>query len=105
MIGALKHQVDRLEATFLSDGGGGVAASFGIAETVWANVERLTSTRNFAGDKRQRLRRLAVTIRFVTDIDLGDRIRFQEADYEIASIENGDTKDRRLTLICEEVLS
>lgn len=105
MIGALKHQVDRLEGAFSDDGGGGVATTFTVRETVWAGVERLTSTRNFAGDKRQRLRRLAVTIRFVADVDLGDRIRFQNADYEVVSIEDGDTKDRRLTLICEEALS
>ena len=105
MIGALKHQVDRLQGASMSDGGGGVAVTYSITETVWASVERLTSVRNFAGDKRQRLRRIAVTIRYLAEVDLGDRIRFQDADYEIVSIEDGDTKDRRLTLICEETVS
>jgi len=105
MIGALRHQVDLLTSSRIADGGGGAAIVTTISETVWANVERLTSTRNFAGDKRQRLRRIAVTIRFVTNLDLGNRIRFQDADYEIVSIEDGEAKERRLTLVCEEVLS
>lgn len=104
MIGALRHQVDLLIATRKADGGGGAAHLFTVGETLWASIDRLTSTRDFAGDKRQRLRRIAVTVRFVISISLGDRLRFRDTDYEIVSIEDTDAKERRLILICEEVL-
>ena len=101
MIGALRHKIDLLAATSTPDGGGGFSTDWTPVDAMWAEVERLTSTRNLLGDRTQRLRRLAVSIRYRSDVALGARIRHDGADYDVVSIED-DGDRRRLTLICEE---
>lgn len=105
MISALRHKIELLSASRTHDDGGGAVVSWAPGPELWARVERLTSTRDLAGDRENRLRRLAVTVRYRSDLILGHRIRLDSTNYEIVSIETGDERDRRLTLICEEVLS
>ncbi|MFC2954046.1 head-tail adaptor protein [Marinicaulis aureus] len=105
MIGALRHKVILLDVSRASDEAGGASLSWGAGSEVWASVERLTSTRDFAGDRANRLKRIAVTIRFSAEVALGQRLTFEGVMFETVSIESDDGRDRRLTLICEEVLS
>ena len=104
MIGALRHKIELLTRSRTEDDGGGAATVFSSGPSFWGEVERLTSTRDFAGDRTNRLRRVAITIRNRTDVALGARITFDGATYEVTSIEDDDP-GRRLTLICEEILS
>lgn len=105
MIGALRHKIIWLDVSRESDEAGGASLSWVPGSEVWASVERLASTRDFAGDRENRLKRIAVTIRFSMDAALGQRLAFEGEAYEIVSIESDDGRDKRLTLICEEVLS
>lgn len=103
MIGLLRKRIDILEASRTPDEAGGASLSWTPIETVWAGLERLSSTRDFAGDRAAHLRRIAATIRFRDGIALGARVRFEAVDYEIVSIESVGDKDRKLVLVCEEV--
>ncbi|WP_428410014.1 phage head closure protein [Hyphococcus sp.] len=105
MIGALRHKIVLLDASRDSDEAGGASLSWAPGAEIWASVERLASTRDFAGDRENRLKRIAVTIRFSANVSLGQRLTFEGETYETVSIESDDGRDRRLTLICEEVLS
>lgn len=105
MIGALRHKIELLTLSRRDDDGGGAAIAWFPGPDLWARVERLTSTRDITGDRTRRLKRIATTIRYRTDIVLGQRIRFETDVYEVASLESDDDRDRLLTLICEEVAS
>ena len=101
MIGSLRNRVEFQTAARVDDDGGGAAIVWLPGPEVWAEVERLASTRDFAGDRRNQLRRIAVTIRSRSDLLLGQRVAFNGNTYEVVSIE--DAERARLTLICEEV--
>ncbi len=105
MIGALRHKIELLTPERTEDEAGGASVAYLSGPELWADVERLSSTRDFAGDRENRLKRIAATIRFRSDIALGTRIVFAGETYETVSIESDDGREKRLTLICEEVLS
>lgn len=100
----MRHLIDILSPSRTPDEAGGAAVSWALVETVWARVERLAGSRDFAGDRTNRLRRIAATIRFRSDVGLGQRIDDQGVRYEIVSIEAPDGPDRYLVLVAEEVL-
>lgn len=102
MIGALRHRLQLLTLSRVDDGAGGAAVSWTPGPEIWADVQRLTSTRDFAGDKENRIRRISATLRARADIALGGQVAFDGVNYEVVSIENDDERGRRLTLICEE---
>lgn len=103
MIGSMNRKIEFLTPSRSDDEGGGASLSWLPGPELWAKIERLTSTRDVTGDRNNRLRRIAATVRFRADIPLGQRVRFDGVEFEVVSIESED--DRRLTLICEEVLS
>lgn len=105
MIGALRHKIVLLDVSRTDDEAGGASLFWAPGAEVWAAVERLASTRDFAGDRENRLKRIAVTIRYSAAMSLGQRLTFEGVTYETVSIESDDGRDKRLTLICEEVLS
>ena len=105
MIGALRHKITLLTEVLVADSGGGASSVWSPAHTVWAQVERLQSTQDFLGERRRRLKRIAAAIRMRGDVEPGGRISFDGETYEITSIEDGDDRGRRLTLVCEEVAS
>ena len=105
MIGALRHQVELLQGTRTQDGGGGAALVWTVSATLWADVERLSSTPDFAGDRNVRLARREAVVRRRSDLAIGGRLRFQGVDYQITSIEDADTRGTKIALICEEVLT
>jgi head-tail adaptor len=104
VIGSMRRKIELLTLSRIDDDGGGAAIVWLPGVDLWARVERLTSTRDVAGDRTSRLKRIAATIRSRTDIVLGQQIRFDDDAYEVVSIESEDDRDRRLTLICEEVI-
>lgn len=109
MIGTLRQRIDLLARSRLADEAGGASLSFAPLETVWAGLERLPATRDFAGDADRRLRRLSATIRARSDIAPGARLRFEGALYDIVSVEASPLPtagaERFVTLICEEAPS
>ena len=105
MIGALRHKIEMLTPSRIDDEAGGASVVWLPGPELWARVERLTSTRDFTGDRSNRLKRISAEIRFRNDIMLGQQLTFDNDNYEVVSIESEDDRTRRLTLICEEVLS
>jgi SPP1 family predicted phage head-tail adaptor len=101
MIGALRHKIELLTAVRAADDGGGAGIIWAPGAEMWARVERLSSTQDFAGDRTARLKRIAATIRYQTNIALSQRLRFDGDVFEVVSIED-DEPGRRLTLVCEE---
>ena len=99
MIGDLRHKIELLSPARTGDEAGGASIVWVSGGEIWAAVERLTSTRDFAGDRDNRLKRIAVTVR-PGGFELGGRLVFSGESYEIVSIESDGA--RRLTLICEE---
>ncbi|MEL7486431.1 MAG: head-tail adaptor protein [Pseudomonadota bacterium] len=105
MIGALKSKITIQTATRIADGGGGASLAWSAGPAVWAEIEHLSSTPDFLGGARRRLRRLAATIRARADIAIGDRFDLDGAIFEVVSIESADDARTRVTLIGEEAAS
>ncbi len=104
MTGSLRHKIELLSAERTADEAGGASLAWSAGAELWARVERLTSTRDFSGDRDNRLKRIAATVRWRSGVALGGRLRFDGADYEIVSIESDDGREKHLTLVCEEVI-
>lgn len=104
MIGALRHKATLLIAQRAADDGGGGGVTRAPGPVLWAEIERLGATRDFSGDRVNKLRRIAAVIRARRDVDPGMGLRLDGIDYEIVSIED-DGEGKRQTLICEEILS
>ncbi len=103
MIGALRHRIELLSPARAADEAGGASVDWLPGPDIWAEVQRLTSVRDLSGDREARLKRIAATIRFRSDILLGWRLRFDGGIFEVVSIESEDGREARLTLVCEEV--
>lgn len=102
MIGALRHRIELLTLSRVEDGAGGASVAWLPGPELWADVQLLSSTRDFAGDREARLKRIAATIRHRGGIVLGQQVAFDGDNYEVVSIENDDERGRRITLVCEE---
>lgn len=105
MIGLFRKRIEILAETRIDDGAGGASLTWTVVEAAWASVERLASTRDFSGDRRTQLRRIAATIRWRPAAMPGRRLRVDGRDFEIVSVESLDARERRVVLIAEEVLS
>lgn len=105
MIGALRNRIELLTFTRFDDDAGGGAVVWLPGPEIWAQVTQLTATRDIAGDRTRRLKRIAAIIRHRSDIALGQQIKFGGDNFEVVSIESDDARARRITLICEQVLS
>lgn len=104
MIGPLRHKLERLVSQRIPDDGGGAAINWQSMGELWARVEHLTPIRDLTGDRRSFLKRIAAEVRPYTALSEGDRVRYNATDFEIVSIETIDDRQRRMTLVCEEVL-
>ena len=102
MIGSLRRQIEILTPERTPDDGGGAAVSWSVTARPWARVERLPSTRDYAGDREALLARVAVTIRYRAGLATNARVRIGALEYDVVSIE--DEARHRLTLICEEAV-
>jgi head-tail adaptor len=103
--GFLRHRVELWSKARQADGGGGGAHLWTSFATVWARVDRLAAVRDFGGDRASHLRRATATIRFRSDVALGQRFRSGGVFYDIVSVEAGDAREKRLVLVGEEARS
>jgi SPP1 family predicted phage head-tail adaptor len=103
VIGELRKRIEIRRPERAADGAGGALVAWSTVETVWAGLRRLPSVRDLSGDRNAILRRIAATIRARSAVRLGQRVRVDGVDYEITSIESEGERDKRLTLICEEM--
>jgi len=105
VIGVLRNRIELLTFTRFDDDAGGGAVVWLPGPEIWAQVTRLTATRDVAGDRTRRLKRIAAIIRQRSDIALGQQVKFDGDNFEVVSIESDDSRARRITLICEEAPS
>lgn len=104
MIGAFRRRIEILASSRVGDGAGGASIAWSPVESLWAGVERLSSAPDVTGEASRRLKRIAASVRARSALAIGQRVVLDAEIYEIVSIESADDKERRLTLICEEVL-
>lgn len=104
MIALLRARIALLSRSDAPDEAGGAAVSFAPGAEIWAGVERLAAALAPADPRVRRLRRIRALIRSRSDVAIGGRVRFEDADYAILSIEKDGEKGRRLFLTCEETV-
>lgn len=102
MSGFLRRRVSLWAPARVADAGGGGATLYAEFAEVWAAVQRLAAVRDVAGDRGRLLRRAAATIRWRSDVALGQRFRAGGVFYDLVSIEAGDAREKRLVLVGEE---
>lgn len=104
MISLLRKRIEILAPARDADEAGGAGVAWTSVETMWAGLERLSAVRDVAGDRARHLRRIAATIRHRA-VTLGHRVRHDNVEYDIVSIETSGDRDKTLTLFCEEARS
>lgn len=102
MIGRLRHRIEILAMSRTPDEAGGATLAWTPVETLWAGLQHLAASERNSASRIDRLKRVAATVRYRTNLTLGQRVRFADDDYDIVSIETADGAARFLTLVCEE---
>ncbi len=104
MIGSLRHKLERLTPIYTADEGGGNAITWHPSAELWARIERLSPLRDRTAEGRRFLKRIAAEVRADSSLTEGDRLRHDQRDFEVVSIETLDERARYFVLIAEEVL-
>ena len=105
MIGNFRQRLTLLSRQRLDDEAGGAQIVYSPAGSLWGAVRLLSSTRDIAGNRTVRLRRIGISTRYRADITPGDRIEYAGSQYEIVSTETEDGRERLIDLVGEEVRS
>ncbi|MGJ0510418.1 MAG: phage head closure protein [Methylocystis sp.] len=102
-IGALRHRVTLEGPVDLYDGLGGFTRDFAPLAQIWARVETQSVNEDFVEQRREQLRRSAVTIRWRSDVMSQMRFDFRGRKLLIKGVVDGDERRRFLICQCEEI--
>lgn len=102
-IGALRQRVTIEAPVDSPDDIGGFTRGFATHAQLWARIETLGSAEQFIEQRAEQSTRLAVTIRWRSDVTSQMRIAFRGRRLWIRSVEDPDSTRRFLTCLCEEI--
>lgn len=102
-IGSLRQRVTIEAPIDAPDDLGGFARSFAPLAQVWAKVETARANEQFAEQRLEQSRTLAVTIRWRADVQSQMRFDYRGRKLVIRSVEDSDESRRFLKCLCEEI--
>jgi len=100
-IGKLRHRLTIERETLTDDGGGGAAAVWEEAGTVWAAIEAVSGKETVEAGRIAGRATYAITIRYRSDLEPAMRFRLGNELFEIKSLLDPDGRSRFLTCQCE----
>lgn len=105
-IGSLNSRIEIQSATRTADGAGGATNVWATITngTVWANVESMSAFEVFAAIQRQHRVTHKITLRYMTSLTSGMRVKFGTRTFNIRGIKNLDERNAKMELTCEEGL-
>ena len=100
--GAMRHKVTIEYRTLAADAYGGQTATWTTLDTVWADLESLSSIESWQDKQQTPTLTHKVTIRYRADLDPKMRIKFGSRYLNIAGIVNKEERNIELILMCRE---
>ncbi|MDK2986534.1 MAG: hypothetical protein PWQ96_2178 [Clostridia bacterium] len=99
-IGELRDKVTIQEYIQTPDGYGGFSETWQDKYTVWANIKPLRGREYFEMQKIQSEITHKITIRYRSDINTSNRIRYKDQILNIKSVIDIDNRHRYLEIMC-----
>jgi SPP1 family predicted phage head-tail adaptor len=103
MIGVMRHRVTLETPTDAQDDAGGFVRSYTPLAQLWARVENLNASEQFVEQRLEQSRKIAVTIRWRSDMQSQMRFDFRGRKLIVRSVQDVDERRRFLRCLCEEL--
>lgn len=103
-IGNMRSRVEIMEYTDARNENGFDERTWNVVNTVWAWVENEKRYKETILEKDNSTQTYYIHIRYVKNIHQQMRIRFQNTDFEIVSIEDKEFRQRELILAVKQVV-
>lgn len=101
----LKHKIELLVKTRVSDGGGGVVEQYGSASPpiqIWAYIEPQTASERWYAEQISSSERSIIVIRYRANVDQSMRVAYGTRQFQITGIVDLEERHCWLELACEE---
>jgi len=100
--GKLRHKVEIQSYTATSDSMGGTTEVWATVETVWAQVQPLSSREYFQQQQIQSQATHRVTLRYTSNVNHKSRLLFGSRYLYVQSIRNIEEIGDKMELLCSE---
>lgn len=101
-IGGLNRRVEVLEYFTTRDEFGGEVGEWKVVDTLWATIDPVSGTEYFQAQTVNAETVVKITLRYNPKITVLNRIRYQNAVYEIIGVADSKTAHRATILNCKE---
>ncbi|GMO59136.1 MAG: hypothetical protein Ta2D_04890 [Rickettsiales bacterium] len=91
-INRLNKKVSIQEKLSVSDGSGGFNTEWNLLKLVWAEVKTIYLDENFMANQNQNLATHIITIRYMPNINVNNRIMYKENIFNIIGITNKENR-------------
>lgn len=97
-LGSLNHRVEVLSRTTQTDQSGGQSTTYASSANIWARIDEQPGNVQNIADGVVSQQSVQVTVRFRSDINVGDRLRVEGKQFDIDHVV--DLNGRRAYLVC-----
>ena len=101
-IGRLRHRIVIESQSLSTDSQGGSSRAWATRATVWSSITPLRSEERFYNEQLKLQTTHHILIRFRSDVDSTDRIKYGSRYFEIVSLKNIDEAGRLLIIVAKE---
>jgi len=103
LAGRLRHRITFQQESLAADGQGGSTRSWSTRASAFASMKPLRAEERFYNEQLNHTGTHQFTIRYRTDLDETDRIKFGGKFYQITGIINPNESDRQLVITAKEI--
>ena len=103
LAGRLRHRVEFQNETLSSDGQGGSTRTWATRATVSASIKPLRAEERFYNEQLQHNGTHSLLIRYRSDIEPTDRVKFGSRYFQIVGIINTNELNKQLVITCKEL--
>ena len=100
--GRLRHRLILQSKSESRDAHGGAIITFTTQATVWGAIEPLTGREYFSQQQVQAEAKVRIVIRYQSSVATTWRVKHGGLYYDIKDIQNENTRDRMMILMCSE---
>ena len=104
LAGRLRHRVEFQNESLSSDGQGGSTRTWATRATVSASIKPLRAEERFYNEQLQHNGTHSLLIRYRSDIEATDRVKYGSRYFQIVGILNPNERNRQLVITCKELV-